>query len=263
MWGGDNGTLSLTQARDNFRRCGAYDPRIGRELLGEAKPESKSDAPPDHDLAARRQRKLKHLRLKALTTPSARSPPGQEVGRERSYAELLESVPEEIPARPPPVPPRPPSVWARPISTEQFIQWVAGGLIMLLIAAGIQCYTSGSLTPAMLKDHAYYRWAHGVGRYEPKYVAVFARDPRLRHRFIGQPVDSLHRLFPKVHGGPPYDPARFRALNGGREFPSSVRGGWLGVYWLGQPQPSATNTYCVLVRDGKIADFLFADARPR
>jgi hypothetical protein len=134
---------------------------------------------------------------------------------------------------------------------------------MVLIAAGIQCYTSGSLTPEMLKDHGYYRWAHGEGSYEQKYVAAFARDPRFRQRFIGQPLDSLHRFFPQVRDGPAYDPARFRAMNGGREFPSSIRGGWLALYWLGRYQPGATNTYCVLIIDGKVAEFLFADARSR
>src|SRR5882757_3364071 len=30
VWGGPNGKWSLTDARQNFRQCGAYDPRIGR-----------------------------------------------------------------------------------------------------------------------------------------------------------------------------------------------------------------------------------------
>ena len=38
VWGGANGQLSLTQARENCRKCGAYDPRIGRDPVGGAKP---------------------------------------------------------------------------------------------------------------------------------------------------------------------------------------------------------------------------------
>src|SRR5438067_2429244 len=37
VWAASNGKLSLTQARQNFVQCGAYDPRIGSEP-GRAKP---------------------------------------------------------------------------------------------------------------------------------------------------------------------------------------------------------------------------------
>jgi hypothetical protein len=58
----------------------------------------------------------------------------------------------------------------------------------------------------MLKDHSYYAWAHGKGRYQPKYLEAFARDSRFQRRFFRQAVDSLHTRFPGLYVGPKYDP---------------------------------------------------------
>lgn len=261
MWGGGNGDLSLTQARENFLRCGAYDPRIGFAPAGEGEADSKTGSAPEAESAAHRHREPKGRRPKGAPTPPGAHPPGPKTAGEPSYEQLLESIPETLPARPPPRPPRPTPVWARPISIEQMVPWVARALVLLLVAACVHCYTSGWLTGQMLKDHGYYLWAHGKERYKPEYLAAFARDPRFRQRYVGHEVDSLHGLFPRLYGGARYDPDRLRALNPGHTFVPGNTGEPFQTYWLDQLQPGIT--YCVLVVDGKVADFFFADRGSR
>lgn len=45
VWGGGNGRLSLTEARKNFRQCGAYDPRIGRDPSMRGRPAPQAPPP--------------------------------------------------------------------------------------------------------------------------------------------------------------------------------------------------------------------------
>src|SRR5881628_1893970 len=54
IWGGSNGKLSLTEARKNFRECGAYDPHIGRDpsRRGRAAPEPPPPVSPPTPQAA-------------------------------------------------------------------------------------------------------------------------------------------------------------------------------------------------------------------
>jgi hypothetical protein len=257
VWGGANGKLSLNQARENFRRCGAYDPRIGRDTPGGDKPRPDTESAPGTGLSAAELRK----RRKPKPAPAAPkpAPEGQEAAKadDPSYAQLVDSMPEKPAPAPVPGPPRPPSAWTRPITTEQFIRVGGGLLIMLLVALGINCFTSGWLTLEMLKDHGYYLWTRGKAPYQPKYMEAFARDPRFRQRYVGQAVDSVHGLFPRLWGGAPSDPQRLRTFNPDHVFPPRPPGARYGAYWLDGSQRGLT--YCALLQDGKIVDFFFVE----
>jgi hypothetical protein len=132
-----------------------------------------------------------------------------------------------------------------------------GGLALLFLAAGIYGFASGRLTGEMLKDHGYYLWARGQNRYEPRYLAAFARDSRFQRRFCGQAVDSLHALFPELFGGPRYDPDAFSGVNPGHSLPRFKAGTPVQVYRLGYTGSGLS--YCALVVDGEVRDFFFAN----
>jgi hypothetical protein len=259
VWGGANGQLSLTQARENFRQCGAYDPRIGRNAIGKAKPTTEAELDAESRRRGAEARKLKKPEPRPAMSKPAAGAGGAGEAEGPSYAEVLASLPEAPPPAPPPKPPRPPSAWTRPLSAEQLVR--AGGTLVIIFLAAlvIHVFTSGWLTREMLKDHGYYLWTHGQGRYERKYLEAFAHDPRFRQRFIGQPVDSLHFLFPSLYGGAPYDPERLRALNPDRSLPPRTPGSGFGAYWLDASQRGLT--YCALLQEGRIVDFFFVERR--
>jgi hypothetical protein len=258
VWGRSNGNLSLTQARDNFRQCGAYDPRIGRTPIGAEEPKTDSGAS-ESGLTAAELRKRRRPRVPGAA--AAPKPPAEGQGADKveepSYAEALKSLPPAPPPKPLPRPPRPLSAWTQPVSAQQLVRVGIALLVILVAATGIDSFMSGRLTREMLKDHGYYLWAHGKGHYQPEYLAAFARDPRFRQRYFGQPVDTLHPLFPALYGGAPSDPDRLRAFNPGHEFPPRAAGARFGAYWLDSTQRG--RTYCALLVDGRIADFFFVE----
>jgi hypothetical protein len=258
VWGAANGKLSLTEARENFRKCGAYDPRIGREPIGGAKRDPDSETPEESGLTAADLRKRRRPKPAPAAAPKpALDSEGAKQAEEPSYAKVLASLPEAPAPKPPPGPPRPPPVWARPISAEQAIRVGVVLLVLVLGALGIHCVTSGWLTREMLKDHGYYLWAHGEGQYQPKYLEAFAHDPWFRRRYVGQPVDTLHGLFRWLYGGAPCDPDSLRAFNPGHSFPPRKAGSRYGAYWLDSSQRGMT--YCAMLEDGKIIDFFFVE----
>ena len=127
--------------------------------------------------------------------------------------------------------------------------------MVVAIALCAYWFASGGLTGQMLKDRGYYLWAHEQGRYKPEYLATFARDAALQRRFLGKPVDSLHRFFPWLYyGSARYDPDALRLINPGHSFPS-YKGALVQVYRLDPGQWGLV--YCVLVVDGQIKDFFF------
>jgi hypothetical protein len=125
------------------------------------------------------------------------------------------------------------------------------GIAVALLGLVVFGFMSGRLTVEMLKDRGYYRWAHGKGHYDSKYLSAFARDSRLQQRFVGEPVDSLHALFPRLWGGPGCSIRPLKQLNAGHRFRSSRE--WYGSYWLDQTQHGLV--YVALLVDGKVVDF--------
>jgi hypothetical protein len=128
---------------------------------------------------------------------------------------------------------------------------VVGVLILVLV---IVTYLLGTwkITPHMLTDSGYFRWAHGMAPFQPKYRSAFEHDYRLQQRFVGQSIESLRPLFPKLHSGAGYDPDSYRAKNV-REFFSQSSGTRTEVYWLDGTQQEFG--FGVLVKDGKIREF--------
>jgi len=232
VWGGPNGKLSLTEARENFRQCGAYDPRIGR---GPAKSPPPEPEPPP--ATARRPLRIIPPPPPPATPPSPRraAPP-----------------PDPEPA-PPPVP-RSPPWWAR-LSRRQQITLLAEVLAVALIALCAYWFATGRLTAQMVKDRGYYLWTHEQAPYKPEYAALFARDPIFQRRFLGKPVDSLHPFFPWLYNGiARYEPDALRLINPGHSFPS-YKGAEIRVYRLDFVRGRLV--YSVLVVDGQIKDFFF------
>lgn len=229
VWGGPNGKLSLTEARKNFRQCGAYDPRIGR---GPATSRPPAPEPPP----------ATSPRPRPTTPPPA--PPAATPSPRRAAP----------PPAPPTAPPSPPW-WAR-LSRRQQITLLAETVAVLLIALCAYWFATGRLTGQMVKDRGYYLWTHEQAPYKPEYAALFARDAVFQRRFLGKPVDSLHRFFPWLYyGGARYDPDAHRLVNPGHSFPS-YKGAQIRVYRLDFVQGGMA--YCVLVVDGQIKDFFFA-----
>jgi len=142
-------------------------------------------------------------------------------------------------------------------STSRSRRVLAGGLFILLAAAGLYWIFFGRFTREMRQDQGYYLWTCREAPYQPKYLEAFARDRRFQHRFLGEAVDSLHANFPALYGGPYYDPDAFRAVNVGHTFPKLKAGARIQVYWLDSKQWGLT--YCVLVVDGKIRDFFHVE----
>ena len=141
--------------------------------------------------------------------------------------------------------------------SRQQLQLLITGLALLLLATSIYLFASGRLTGEMLKDHGYYLWVRGKGRYEPRYVAAFARDSRFQRRFFGQAVDSLHPFFPELFGGPRYDPEAFSVVNKGHVLPRFKAGTRIQTYRLGTSESGLS--YCALVVDGEVRDFFFVN----
>ena len=127
-------------------------------------------------------------------------------------------------------------------------------LAISLIATVLHLFGSGRLTREMVKDFGYYRWTHGNAKFQPHYLETFERDYRFRQRFIGQSIESLRPLFPKLHSGRDYNPASYRGKNV-RSFFSRYPGLRHEDFWLSGTEGEFG--YCVLVVDGKIADFFF------
>jgi hypothetical protein len=125
-----------------------------------------------------------------------------------------------------------------------------------LIALFAYWFATGRLTGQMVKDRGYYLWTHEQAPYKSEYATLFARDPVFQRRFLGKPVDSLHRFFPWLYyGNARYDPDALRLVNPGHSFPS-YKGPKTRVCRLDFVQGRLV--YCVLVVDDQIKDFFFA-----
>lgn len=230
VWGGPNGRLSLTEARNNFRQCGAYDPRIGRGPVTSGRPAP--EPPPTV---------RPHRRRVAPPPPPPADPP-----RPRPTA----------PAPSPPAAPPRPSWWAK-LSKRQRITLAVEGVVLALAIFCVYLFVSGWLSGPMLGDRSYYLWAHEQAPYKPEHLVTFAHDPAFRSHFLGKPADSLHRFFPWLYwGSARYDPEALRAINPGHSF-ASYKGAQIQVYRLDSFQSG--RVYSVLVVDGQIRDFFFVE----
>jgi hypothetical protein len=136
--------------------------------------------------------------------------------------------------------------------------WIAlGGSVLLVVATALaHLLGTGQLTPYMLEDFGYLRWAHGKAPFQPAYLSAFTRDGRFRHRFLGQSIESLRPLFPGLHSGAGYDSASYRAVHVQSFFPD-YSGSRFEDYWLDGVQHQGQSGFCALVIDGKIADFFW------
>lgn len=126
--------------------------------------------------------------------------------------------------------------------------------LVLLFGIVLSLFSPGRLTCEMAKDFGYYQWSRGAGTFKAEYLKIFMRDYRFRQRFVGQPISSLRLLFPNLHSGAAYDPGSYRARNV-RGFFSHYPGLNYEDFWLGGIQNDFGS--CVLVVDGRIADFFF------
>lgn len=127
-------------------------------------------------------------------------------------------------------------------------------LLIGLIGAAVYSFSSGKLTREMVKDIGYYRWAHRTGPFKPHFIETFERDYRFRQRFIGQSIETLRPMFPRLHSGSGYSAKSYRAENV-RTFFVRYPGTRHEDFWLDGSEDDFG--YCVLVVDGKIADFFF------
>jgi hypothetical protein len=136
--------------------------------------------------------------------------------------------------------------------------WIAlGGSALLASTTGFaHLFGTGRLTPHMVADYGYLRWAHGKAPFQPAYLSAFTQDARFRQRFLGQPIDSLRTLFPGLHSGAEYDPTSYRAVNVQSLFPRYNRNRF-EHYWLDGTQHQQQFGFCVLVVDRKIVDFFW------
>jgi len=127
---------------------------------------------------------------------------------------------------------------------------------VIILAAMILAYllTTTEITPHMLADYGYFRWAHGKAPITPEHLLAFERDYRFQQRFVGQSIESLRPFFPNLQAGAGYDPASYRATNV-RSFIPRYAGNRFEDYWLEGTQQDFG--FCVLVVDGKIRDFFF------
>lgn len=133
--------------------------------------------------------------------------------------------------------------------------WVSlGGLIILASMILAYFLGTGQITPHMLTDYGYYRWAKGWAQITPECLSAFERDARFQERFVGKSIEVLRPFFPKIHSGAGYDPSSYRATNV-RSFFSRYVGNQFEDYWLDGTQQEFG--FCVLVVDGKIRDFFF------
>ena len=125
-----------------------------------------------------------------------------------------------------------------------------------MLVATLLAYLLGTsqVTPQMLTNYRYFRWAHGMADITPECLSAFERDRRFQQRFVGQPVEVLRHLFPKLHSGAAYAPDSYRASSV-RLFFSRYAGNRFEDYWLEGTQQQFG--FCVLVVDGKITDFFF------
>jgi hypothetical protein len=254
VWGEANGQLSLTQARKNYRECGAYDPIIGRDPVGGGvKPKEKPEQPGSGFSAeAPRKRRKPKPAPKPVSEAAA-----TEKTEEKSYGELLKSLPPELASEFSPGPPRP--SWLRAISSERLARYALPLLVVFLVALCIHQFGSGWFSSEK-RDRGYSFWTQGEGEYQPKYLEAFARDRWFQHRLVGQRFESLRQFFPEFgDGDAPDNPDQLRTLNPGHIFPPTPAGSRLGSYWLDGAQRG--RTYCALVQDGKIVDFCFAERR--
>jgi hypothetical protein len=110
------------------------------------------------------------------------------------------------------------------------------------------------ITPQMLTHYGYFRWANGMAEITPEYLSAFERDRRFQQRFIGEPIEALRPLFPKLHSGAAYEPDSYRASSV-RLFFSRYTGNRFEDYWLEGTQQQFG--FCVLVVDGRIKDFFY------
>ena len=139
--------------------------------------------------------------------------------------------------------------------TARRVIWASlGGVIIMGALILAHFFGNGQITPHMLTDYGYFRWAHGRAEVTPEYLLAFERDPRLQQRFVGQSIEALRAFFPKIQAGAGYDPTSYRATNV-RLFFSRYAGNRFEDYWLEGTQQEFG--FCVLVVDGKIRDFFF------
>jgi hypothetical protein len=120
-----------------------------------------------------------------------------------------------------------------------------------ITALSIYSGASGFITSEMLKSFSYFRWAHNAGEYKPEFLTSFMRDPRFRERFRGKPTATLRPYFPSLQNQTNYNTNSYRARNS----PTNPGPQHVEHYWLdGSEQDFGV---CVLVIDGKIAQFLW------
>ena len=63
----------------------------------------------------------------------------------------------------------------------------------VMLVATLLAYLLGTsqVTPQMLTNYRYFRWAHGMADITPECLSAFERDRRFQQRFVGQPVEVL------------------------------------------------------------------------
>jgi len=124
----------------------------------------------------------------------------------------------------------------------------------LMLVCGIY-YTREPITREMVSIPGYYKWTKGRGSLDSKIYAAFTRDKRFQSTLIGQPVEIIQPLFPRMTTGAEYPGDSYRAIHRLTEWP---QGQPVTSYWLnGEDNENNGNQFgfCVIARDGMIVAF--------